>query len=30
MGFVNSDADTEGQIKQDAPANQLYHLGNDI
>jgi hypothetical protein len=30
MGFVNSDVDTEGQIKSDAPADQLYHLGNDI
>ena len=30
MGFVNSDVDPEGLIKPDAPADQLYHLGNDM
>jgi arylsulfatase A-like enzyme len=29
MGFVNSDVDAQGQIKPDAPKDQLYHLGND-
>jgi arylsulfatase A-like enzyme len=30
MGFVNSDVDAQGQIKPDAPKDQLYHLGNDV
>ena len=30
MGFINSDVDDDGQIKPDAPADQLYHLGKDI
>ncbi|MDB6139885.1 MAG: Arylsulfatase [Verrucomicrobiaceae bacterium] len=30
MGFINSDIDDEGQIKPDAPTNQLYHLDDDI
>jgi len=30
MGFINSDIDDEGQIKPDAPVDQLYYLGKDI
>ena len=30
MGFVNSDIDGTGQVKDGAPIDQLYHLGNDI
>ncbi|MEI6712996.1 MAG: sulfatase-like hydrolase/transferase [Verrucomicrobiota bacterium] len=30
MGFVNSDIDETGQVKDGAPVDQLYHLGNDI
>ena len=30
MGVTNSDIDSEGKIKPDAPKDQLYHLGNDL
>jgi len=30
MGFINSDLDDDGNIKPDAPADQLYHLDSDI
>lgn len=30
MGFVNSDIDAEGQIRPDAPPEQLYDLATDL
>jgi len=30
LGFTNSDIDSEGRIKPDAPPDQLYNLANDI
>jgi arylsulfatase A-like enzyme len=30
LGFVNSDIDENGQIKPDAPPDQLYNLAEDV
>jgi len=30
MGVTNSDIDSTGKIKPDAPNDQLYNLGNDL
>ena len=30
MKLSNSDVDENGQVKENAPAEQLYHLGNDL